>query len=928
MSQHILLYTDEPGVGGIAQCNHALLRGLCSDGYRVTLVQTPAETPLIAEQQTWGVHHHWLSFDTMKDFSQSLTCVEEAANIFKQFQPDLILFSDGCPVSNFAAKQVALQLGIPYLMVIGFAEPEMADTFDFCLPALKQQFAYAKAVVLVSQENLSLLHQHFGLDANQGQVILNGRPDRYFAPPDLTVRDRLRQSLEIPSDAIVCFTAARLEGIKGYQFQLDAIAHLRHTPVWQKLYFVWAGEGELRSLLETTIAELEVGDRVKLLGQRWDMPNWFDAADIFVLPTYREGMPLSVMEAMAKGLPVVASAVSGVPEEMGETGQLLPDPNQNPQATLEVLIQTLTLWTQPDLRQAIGQAAQQRAEVLFREERMIQETLQLVKRSLLPQNDYVSAGLAIVTLDAAFPNKVIADPQLSPWIYLRREVPHNWYVDRREPAVGFLSRDEAHILYNTALQFQGKRALEIGCWMGWSACHLAMAGVDLDVIDPLLEDAGIYQTVDASLKAAGVRDRVNLIAGYSPEAVEAFAAEVFAAEVFAAEQSRRWSLVFIDGNHDTPGPLQDAIACEQWAEPDALILFHDLASPEVAEGLDYLKQRGWQTMIYQTMQIMGVAWRGNVQPIAHIPDPAVSWDLPHHLQHYEVSGMPQSVTDPMLRLLAEVEQLQLPAPQSIAPSLSDRQHLKIWHQAAKQSHIKGDRQTAQTVYTQILQVNPGSAIAHAHLSKSYWQEGSLRQSLRQSLRHHVRAHSTHLLEDRQENLEFQTLLVAVRPYTLLSDERLFSLYAIAKQICLDDIPGNFVECGTCRGGAAALLAAVIRQYSLRDRQLYAFDTFEGMPEPTDADRHDGVAANDTGFGAGTLKAPIAEYLEKVCQTLGVSHLVVPIAGLFAHTLPRHKAEMGDIALLHADGDWYESTLDIFNTLYDRVVPEGFIQIDD
>jgi glycosyltransferase involved in cell wall biosynthesis len=511
MTKHILLYTDEPGLGGIAQYNHAILLGLQDRGYRVTLAQSKADNPLLQQQRSRGIAQEWLAVDTVRQFSQTLTDSEEAIAIFRRTQPDLILFSDGCPVSNFAAKQAALQLGIPYAIGIGFVDPELAETFATYLPPLAEQYAQAKAVIAVSRENLQLLHQYFNLLASHGEVIHNGRPDSYFTPPNLTGRDRLRQSVGIPAEAIVCFTAARLEGIKGYQFQLDAIAQLRHTPLGENLYFVWAGEGSLRSELETAIEELGT-THVKLLGQRWDIADWLDAADIFVLPTFREGMPIAIMEAMAKGLPVVATAVSGIPEELGETGKLLPDPNLNPQATLQALIQTLQDWAAPDLRQAIGQAAQQRASTMFREARMVQETANVIARSLLPAGDYVSPGLAIVQPDAAFPHKVMGDPNGSPWQYLRREIPHNWYIDDRQPIVGFLSRDEAHILYNTALQFQGKRALEIGCWLGWSACHLALAGVVLDVVDPLLEIPAFYNSVDESLTAARVRSRVNLVA--------------------------------------------------------------------------------------------------------------------------------------------------------------------------------------------------------------------------------------------------------------------------------------------------------------------------------------------------------------------------------------------------------------------------------
>jgi hypothetical protein len=80
---------------------------------------------------------------------------------------------------------------------------------------------------------------------------------------------------------------------------------------------------------------------------------------------------------------------------------------------------------------------------------------------------------------------------------------------------------------------------------------------------------------------------------------------------------RRWGFIFIDGDHWGDGPLNDAVVCEQYAAEDAMILFHDLAFPDVAAGLNYLAQQGWKTAIYHTQQIMGVAWRGRVKPIRH-----------------------------------------------------------------------------------------------------------------------------------------------------------------------------------------------------------------------------------------------------------------------------------------------------------------------
>ena len=106
-------------------------------------------------------------------------------------------------------------------------------------------------------------------------------------------------------------------------------------------------------------------------------------------------MPLSVMEAMAKGLPVVATAVSGVPEELGDTGQLLSDPTQDAEATVRELVATLKDWaSSKDLRDSIGQTGRVRAMALFQQERMLDEYRETVVevRSQQTEEDSYSKG--------------------------------------------------------------------------------------------------------------------------------------------------------------------------------------------------------------------------------------------------------------------------------------------------------------------------------------------------------------------------------------------------------------------------------------------------------------------------------------------------------------------------------------------------------
>lgn len=241
--------------------------------------------------------------------------------------------------------------------------------------------------------------------------------------------------------------------------------------------------------------------------------------------------------------------------------------------------------------------------------------------------DYVSPALQTVWPDVAFPHMVEGNPAECACPYFRKESPHRLYVDRRCPTVGFVSRDEAAILHSTAMIFHGKRGLEIGCWQGWSACHIAAAGVQLDIIDPVLENPDFRPSIEASLSRAGVIGNVRLHSVSSPSAVAAL----------AAENGEPWSFFFIDGDQEGVAVLNDTIACVEHAAADCILLFHDLASPDVARGVQWLQTNGWKTRIYHTSQIMAAAWRGNVVPPVHAADPTLlrRLGIPTHVADLE-----------------------------------------------------------------------------------------------------------------------------------------------------------------------------------------------------------------------------------------------------------------------------------------------------
>src|SRR5260370_41487396 len=133
-------------------------------------------------------------------------------------------------------------------------------------------------------------------------------------------------------------------------------------------------------------------------------------------------------------------------------------------------------------------------------------------------NEYVSDNLTVPSLDFLFPNMVLGSKEAVTWPYFRKEIDHAWYVDRRNPQIGFINRDEAAILYSSAELFPGRRGLEIGAWRGWSTAHLIASRLaSLDVVEPLLADPAWRREVVTAIEGAGGKNRAILAAGPSPE---------------------------------------------------------------------------------------------------------------------------------------------------------------------------------------------------------------------------------------------------------------------------------------------------------------------------------------------------------------------------------------------------------------------------
>lgn len=152
-------------------------------------------------------------------------------------------------------------------------------------------------------------------------------------------------------------------------------------------------------------------------------------------------------------------------------------------------------------------------------------------------------------------------------------------------------------------------------------------------------------------------------------------------------------------------------------------------------------------------------------------------------------------------------------------------------------------------------------------------------------------------------------------HTMISCRRGRALYRLAATVP----PGALVDCGVWNGGSTALLAA-----GGRGRDVWAFDSFEGLPEPTARD-----GAESAGWG-GELKGDPDRVRRAVRNAAGAgaAGALRIRKGWFDDTVPAARAEIGPIAVLHVDGDWHDSVLTVLDALYDEVVAGGAVVIDD
>jgi len=160
---------------------------------------------------------------------------------------------------------------------------------------------------------------------------------------------------------------------KGYRELAAAMRDVPDAELWVAGQRLDSDRGED---MEATLRAAGLGDRLRLLGYRSDVAAVMAAADIFVLPSYFEGLPMSVIEAMLTGLPVVATAIRGPREQVVPevTGLLIP-----PRATVPLAAALRRLVADPPLRAAMGEAGRARALELYDEAKVLARTIEALR---------------------------------------------------------------------------------------------------------------------------------------------------------------------------------------------------------------------------------------------------------------------------------------------------------------------------------------------------------------------------------------------------------------------------------------------------------------------------------------------------------------------------------------------------------------------
>lgn len=289
-------------------------------------------------------------------------------NILKEKKPD-VLYIAGQTLAQAASFVASLFVKIP-VKIIGVHSHDIARRQVYKLVIDKLTFSSASNIICVSESQKEHVAVGKHLSRERIKVIYNGVDvDRF------KIKKRIDNGFSIPEGAVVIGAVASLRKEKGLDVLIHAIPDiLRRCP---DVYFVIAGEGKERYRLENMAKVLGVGVNVRFLGQIEDVSGIIPIFDIGCLSSRTENFPLSILEYMACGKPVVASRVGGVPEMIkdGVNGFLV-----KPGSSGDLSEKIVSLVNDESLRRSMGMEGRKMVEGTFTLDKMVNSHREFFKQ--------------------------------------------------------------------------------------------------------------------------------------------------------------------------------------------------------------------------------------------------------------------------------------------------------------------------------------------------------------------------------------------------------------------------------------------------------------------------------------------------------------------------------------------------------------------
>ena len=220
--------------------------------------------------------------------------------------------------------------------------------------------------------------KQFGVKEDKIEVIYNGIDESKFVPAAVAEKNKIRKGLGLAGKQIIGINA-RVNAGKGYETLMVAFKQVRAKFPDTYLISVGGGNPYIQKKINSLVIKLGLSDQVRFLGE-WDRgktPDFYKAIDIFTLPSETEGLPLTIIEAMLSGLPVVATSVGGIPEEVieGRTGYLV-----EPKDSVGLAEAILKLLENKQLAIKMGSDGRRIALGNFTKNKMIDDTSKLLVR--------------------------------------------------------------------------------------------------------------------------------------------------------------------------------------------------------------------------------------------------------------------------------------------------------------------------------------------------------------------------------------------------------------------------------------------------------------------------------------------------------------------------------------------------------------------